>query len=196
MIVAISLLLAACVWRLLFGLQDTSALAEFAGWQNFSPMAAIALCGAAYLPKRLAVVLPVCALLVTDIVLNAHYGFPTWSMWTLPRYACYAAIAAYGWTLRDRASWAHLIPSSIGASLVFYIVSNTFSWIADPNYVKNLAGWWQALTVGTPGHAPTWMFYVNTFVSDVGFTSLFVACMQAAKPHQDGPSGSVAPSAA
>jgi hypothetical protein len=65
------------------------------------------------------------------------------------------------------------------ASLIFYVVTNGFSWLADPGYVKNFAGLIQALTVGLPayGATPTWMFFRNSVLSDLLFTVLFVVCM-------------------
>ena len=60
------------------------------------------------------------------------------------------------------------------------MITNFFSWLTDPGYVKNFAGLIQSLTVGLPqyGATPTWMFFRNSLVSDLFFTLLFVACMQ------------------
>jgi Family of unknown function (DUF6580) len=59
------------------------------------------------------------------------------------------------------------------------LITNTFSWLSDSGYVKNLAGLIQALTVGLPQYSatPTWMFFRNSLLSDLFFTLLFVACM-------------------
>ena len=59
------------------------------------------------------------------------------------------------------------------------MITNSFSWLSDPGYVKNFAGLIQALTVGLPEYSatPTWMFFRNSILSDLFFTLLFVACM-------------------
>jgi hypothetical protein len=46
-----------------------------------------------------------------------------------------------------------------------------FSWLTDPGYVKNFAGFVQALTVGLPQYSAhsTWMFFRNSVVSDFAF---------------------------
>ena len=62
---------------------------------------------------------------------------------------------------------------------MFYAITNAFSWLTDPGYVKNFTGLIQALTVGLPqyGATPTWMFFRNSLVSDLLFSLLVVACM-------------------
>jgi hypothetical protein len=52
------------------------------------------------------------------------------------------------------------------------------SWLTDPHYAKTLAGWIQALTVGTPGWPHTWEFFRNTLMSGGLFTGLFAGAMK------------------
>ncbi len=148
------------------------------GWlSNFAPMAAIALCGAVYLPRRMAVALPLVALLVSDIVLNVfHYHRPlvTWEI--LPHYLALGLVSGLGFALRGRATALRLFGASFAGSILFYLVTNTGAWIGEAGYAKTAAGWLQAMTTGLPGLTPTWMFYRNTLVSDLVFTGLFLAC--------------------
>ncbi len=44
--------------------------------------------------------------------------------------------------------------------------------------MKNVAGFIQALTVGLPGYAPTWVFFRNSLVSDLAFTAVFVLAVR------------------
>lgn len=148
------------------------------GWlPNFSPMAALCLCGAAFLPVRLAIVVPFVALLGTDLVLNAHYGFPLFTVEFLGKTIAFAVVAALGWQLRKNARPGVILPAVLGSSVFFYLATNTASWLYEPGYAKNIAGWIQALTTGLPGYAPTWVFYRNTLAGDVLFAALFLACM-------------------
>ena len=84
-----------------------------------------------------------------------------------------------GLALSSRPSLRTLIPASLAGSTLFYAITNAFSWLTDPGYLKNFGGLIQALTVGLPqyGSTPTWMFFRNSLVSDLLFTLLFVACM-------------------
>jgi len=144
---------------------------------NFSPMAALCLCGAAFLPRRLAITVPLVALFGTDIVLNAHYGFPLFTLEFLGKTIAFAAVAAFGWQLRKNARPGVILSAVLGSSLFFYVATNTASWLYEPGYAKSLAGWLQALTTGLPGYPETWTFYRNTLAGDMLFAALFLACM-------------------
>jgi hypothetical protein len=65
----------------------------------------------------------------------------------------------------------------IGAGL-FYLITNTLSWWLNPyaeeDYTRDFDGWLLALTKGTGGFPPTWMFLRNTLASGALFTGLFV----------------------
>jgi hypothetical protein len=146
---------------------------------NFSPIAAIALCGAVYLPRKLAAALPILALLLSDFALNLFYKVPFFTSEILPRYLALAFISALGFALRGKVRLPGLLASSVASSLLFYVITNTGSWFADSAYAKTAAGWVQALTIGTgnPAFPPTWWFYRHTAISDVVFTLHFVGCL-------------------
>ena len=180
MIPALLLIISAVVFRIATGFFGNS---HSIGWLNFAPLAAIALCAAAYFPMKYKFTVPMIALLISDIVLNFHYGFSLLSPFVLSHYLGFAIIGCLGLLLQSRASWKTLLPASIVASLIFYVVTNSVSWIYDPGYAKNFAGLIQCLTVGLPQYSatPTWMFFRNSLVSDFIFTCLFVVCMNAGR---------------
>ena len=176
MIAGLVLFLAAFVYRLLPVLLHVKQ--QQPGWlPNFSPMAALCLCGAAFLPRRLAVALPLAALFGTDIILNSYFGFPLFTVEFLGKTIAFAAVAGLGWMLRKNARASVILPAVLGGSFFFYLTTNTASWLYEPGYAKTAAGWIQALTTGLPGYAPTWTFYRNTLVSDLLFAAIFLACM-------------------
>ena len=84
-----------------------------------------------------------------------------------------------------------MLPASIAGSAIFYGITNFFSWLTDPGYVKSFAGLVQALTIGLPqyGTTPSWMFFRNSLLSDLTFTIVFVLLMRAQSPR---PSAEVA----
>ena len=176
MIPAFILILAAVVYRIVTGL----AIISGSTWlSNFAPLAAIALCGAVYFPPKLKFTVPLVALLLSDIVLNMHYSAPLLAPEIVCRYFALALVGWIGLTMANRPSWKTLLPASLAGSTLFYVITNVFSWLSDPGYVKNFAGLIQALTVGLPQYSatPTWMFFRNSVVSDLLFTGLFVLCM-------------------
>jgi hypothetical protein len=175
MIPALLLIVAAVAYRIVTGLAIISGSTALS---NFAPLAAIALCAAAYFPTRFKFAVPMIALLVSDVVLNISYGYSMFSPFVVSHYIGFALIGALGWLLRNRASAKTLLPASIAASLIFYVVTNAISWLFEPGYPKNFAGLIQALTVGLPQYSatPSWMFFRNSVVSDLFFTGLFILC--------------------
>lgn len=177
MIAGVILFVVAALYRLLpifLGYRETQP-----DWFiNVSPMAALILCGAAFLPKGIALIVPFAALLGTDLILNSYYNFPLMNPEFIAKTFAFAVIAAFGWQMRSHSRSSLLIPAAIGGSLFFYLVTNTASWLSDPAYVKSAAGWTQAMTTGLPQFPPTWIFYRNTFISDIVFTLLFLVCVR------------------
>jgi hypothetical protein len=177
MLAAILLVILTALYRV-----ATAIIVQHGGsaWlSNFAPMAAIALCSAVYLPRKFKFSVPFAALLLSDVILDAYYGASLFDPIVLSRYLAFGLVGLLGLAFTERTTLKRLLPVSLLASLIFYIVTNAFSWLADPGYVKNFAGLIQALTVGLPayGATPTWMFFRNSVLSDLLFTVLFVVCM-------------------
>jgi len=176
MIPALLLILSAVVYRVASGLLIQSGVTWLS---NFAPLAAIALCGAVYFPSKLKFSLPLGALFVSDMILNYRYGASLIDPQIIGRYLALVLVGCIGLLLQNRASLKTMLPASILGSTIFYFVTNIFSWLSDPGYMKNFAGLIQALTVGLPQYSatPTWMFFRNSLLSDLFFTLLFVVCM-------------------
>ncbi len=171
---AFFLIFAVVSFRLVAGLSGIDGIA------NFSPVAAVVFCGAAFLPKRFAIAVPLAAMLITDVALNQHYGAAFFTVGTLLRYLGFAAIFMIGLRLRDREArgsyqWK-LFGGAVLGTLIFYILGNTGAWLASPGYAKTLAGWWQSQTVGLAPFPPSYLFLRNSLASDLLFTGLFATC--------------------
>jgi len=173
MIPAFLLVLSVAAYRITTGLLIHSG----ATWlSNFTPLAAIALCSAAYFPNKYKFSVPLLTLFISDAVINLRYGAPLLDSQIVLRYVALAVVGCAGLFLQNRTSLKTLLPASIVGSTFFYAITNAFSWLSDPGYTKNLAGLIQALTTGLPRYSatPSWMFFRNSLVSDVLFTLLFV----------------------
>src|SRR5437764_10331477 len=72
MIPALLLIVSVIAYRMVTGL---FAQPDSIGLLNFAPLAAIALCAAAYFPAKYKFTVPMIALLISDVVLNIHYCF-------------------------------------------------------------------------------------------------------------------------
>ena len=181
MIAAILLVLVAILYRVILGV---AGMHEMQWLHNFSPLAAIALCGAIYFPRRIAIAAPLLALFVSDLILNAHYLSTPHvqsliSVKMLPEYIALGFSAMLGWKLRANPRLGLMLGASLLGSVAFYVITNSGDWLAEPGYAKTAAGWVQALTTGLPGYPSTLSFFRNTVASDLVFTLLFVGCMAA-----------------
>lgn len=149
---------------------------------NISPVMALAFCGAIYFKDRRLWLVPFIALTLSDLYINWFYAREYGHEWNLSgflaRTACFAAALGIGSWVARRKSWLWLLNGSLLGAILFYLVTNTQSWLADPFYAKTLAGWWQALTVGHPEYPPTIYFFRNTLFGDLLFTGLFAGLME------------------
>jgi hypothetical protein len=149
---------------------------------NFSPLMALAFCGGVYFRNQWQRLVPFVALSLTDIYIDHYYAVEYHYQWTLGgavvRTLCFAAALGLGLIVARKRSWLNLFSGALGGSVLFYLVTNTSSWIGDAGYAHNAAGWWQAMTVGHPAIPPTLSFFRNTLVSDLLFTGIFAGAME------------------
>jgi hypothetical protein len=179
MIPALFLVICVVAFRAATGVLIHSGAATWLS--NFAPLAAITLCCAAYLPRRYKFALPLITLFISDLIVNATYHAPLFDPQILCRYFALILVGLIGFALRRHASFKTMAPASLAVSVVFYAITNTFSWLTEPGYAKDFAGFIEALTVGLPqyGATPTWMFFRNSLLSDFTFTIVFVLLMRA-----------------
>jgi uncharacterized protein DUF6580 len=176
MIPAFLLVVLTIAYRISTGLMIHSG----ATWlSNFAPLAAIGLCCAIYFPPKFKFTVPLIALLISDAVLNYHYGAALFSPLIVGRYLALVVVGCIGFALQNRASLKTVLPATIVGSTIFYLITNAFAWLSDPGYTKNVAGLIQALTIGLPQYSatPSWMFFRNSLISDLLFALAFVFCM-------------------
>jgi hypothetical protein len=178
MLPGIILTISALLYRLLYVLAGSPA-----NWANFSPVAAIFLCSGAFLYRRAAYLWPLVALLVSDVIINAHYHVPLLDTRMLSGYFCFGLLLLFGRWLaqRPQAKTFWMLGGAVAASLLFYLITNTVDWFFDASvplpvelYPKTFAGWLQALTIGHTNFPPTYLFLRNTLVSDFLFTAVFL----------------------
>ena len=127
---------------------------------NVTPLAAIALFGGAYLPKRWAIWLPVAVIALSDVVIGLHAGVIfTWS--------AAALIGFVGWWVRRQPSPGRIVRAAILSSAVFFLVTNFGVWLLGENgtvYPKTLGGVWACFVAAMP-------FFRNTLAGDLVITT-------------------------
>ncbi|HEX5797673.1 MAG TPA: DUF6580 family putative transport protein [Candidatus Saccharimonadales bacterium] len=127
---------------------------------NFAPIAAIALFGAVYLKRRYALILPVVALLISDIFI----GFDSLQS-RLTVYGSFMLVGLLGLAIRKRKNVATIIGGSLAGSIIFYLITN-FAYFYPPTmYPHNLAGVVSSYYNALP-------FFRNTLLGDLFYTGL------------------------
>jgi hypothetical protein len=171
MLAALILIFAVTLYRVCYALAGSPN-----AWANFSPLGAILLCSAAYLPRRFIILASLGPLIAADLFLNAHYHASIFDPGMVSRYFCFGLILLLGYLVRKvhRHKVFILFGATLVGSCLFYLITNSAAWLSTADYAKTTPGWVQALTVGEPGFPPTLLFFRNTVFSDLFFTALFV----------------------
>lgn len=125
---------------------------------NFAPIGAIVIFGGAVLPKRLAVWVPLVALMASDLVIGFYDIMPI--VW-----ACYGVVALAGnrWLRRPTLLRGGLL--TVCASLFFFVVTNCAVWAASGMYAHTFAGLAQCYAMALP-------FFRNSLLSDLLYTGV------------------------
>jgi hypothetical protein len=126
---------------------------------NVTPVMAMALFGGAQLAdRRLALAIPLGAMLLSDLVLGLH--------WTMPFvYAALAATVFLGGWLRDHLRPVTVIGSALAGSILFFVVTNFGAWLSHDMYPRSLEGLWAAYVAGLP-------FFRAMLIGDLLFVAL------------------------
>jgi hypothetical protein len=137
---------------------------------NFSPVIGMAIfAGAVLVDKKLAFVLPIAAMLLSDImfeVFNIAPGF--WGWGQLVGYGILALITMFSFTMK-KINVQNVLGYSIISSLVFFFLSNSATFIFDNPiyhlYPQTGSGYYACLVAGIP-------FLKNGLVADLTFSVL------------------------
>ncbi|WP_067657102.1 DUF6580 family putative transport protein [Ferrimonas marina] len=128
---------------------------------NFTPVAAMGLfAGAMFDSKRLALVVPLVAMLLSDLFIGLHETM-------LFVYLAMAITAGIGMLLRQRRSVATIALAGVASSLQFFFITNTGMWAVTDFYPHTWAGLVQCWVMGLPflqhDLASTWLFSAVLF---------------------------------
>jgi hypothetical protein len=139
---------------------------------NFTPIGAIALFGAAYFSdKKWALIIPLTAIWISDLLLNnlvytAYYdGFTWFTGGALYLYGSIAMIVILGYYLLKKITIGRVLGGAVGASVIFYIVSNFGVWVTSPMYPLSLEGLIACYVAAIP-------FFHNTLAGNVIYSAV------------------------
>lgn len=126
---------------------------------NFAPIGALALFGGVYLKKKYALILPLSAMIISDLFIGFHnLIFFTWGSFVL--------IGIIGWIVKKRKNLLTVISGSLAGSILFYLVTNFAVWAFTPLYEKTGSGLIQCYIMAIP-------FFRNTVLGDLFYIGVF-----------------------
>lgn len=133
---------------------------------NFTPALAVALfAGAHFTDRRLAVIVPLVAMLVADMFLGLHVTLPF-------VYAALLLLVMLGRMLRPRRTVTNIAATAVAGSVVFFLLTNFGVWLTLPAvYPHTPVGLLAAYAAAIP-------FYQNTLLSTTLFTALLFGGFQ------------------
>jgi hypothetical protein len=145
---------------------------------SFAPIGGMALFGAAYFSRRYwAFAVPMLSMWISDLVLNntlyAQYfdGFVWFYAGSLFTYGAFALIALLGMFTLKKVGVLRLCASALGASAIFFIVSNFGVWFSGTMYPKDFGGLAACYAAGLP-------FLQNTVLGDLFYSTVLFGAFE------------------
>lgn len=127
---------------------------------NFAPLAAIAIFGGLYLPRKLAILVPLSAMILSDVLI----GFYSWKI-MLVVYSSFALTGYLSTKIRD--SFAPILSVTLLSSIVFFLTTNAAVWAFGTMYSPDLSGLGQSYFMALP-------FFRNSLLGDLFYTGVLV----------------------
>lgn len=126
---------------------------------NFTAVGAVALFGGAYFTeKKLAFIIPIIAMLLTDLIIGFHNGM-------LSVYLSFVIIVGVGIVLSRNIKFKNVVAASLFSSILFFVLTNFQMWILSPLYAKNIGGLGACYIAAIP-------FFHYTVLSDLFFVGI------------------------
>lgn len=126
---------------------------------NFTPIGAMALFSGAYIGRRpLALLVPLAALFLSDLVLGFYHGVAT-------VYSATALIVLIGYFALDRVSPARVGLAALASSILFFTITNLGMWLFSGFYPVTIAGLETCFVAAIP-------FFQNTVAGDLFYSVL------------------------
>jgi hypothetical protein len=134
---------------------------------NVTPIAAMALFAGAYFRgRRIAFLLPLAAMLSSDLVLGLTVYGSAMLKFQPVVYFCTLIAVAIGRLIRNHKSVLAIGSATFGNAVIFYLVTNFAVWAMDALYPRTWNGLVTCYTLAIP-------FFRNSLLGDLGFAAVF-----------------------
>ena len=149
---------------------------------NFTPVAAMALFGGAlFTDKRIAFIIPLLAMFISDCILElvSGIGFHNTIIYV---YASFVLITFIGIYIRNNAKTGNIILASLISSILFFLITNGGVWAAG-GFEFGLSGLLTTLLAGIPfyNNEIFGSFFFNTIAGDLFYCGILFGSYYFAK---------------
>jgi len=128
---------------------------------NFAPIATIALFGGVYLSKKVALILPIAAMTISDIFIGYYEPKLMVSV-----YGSFLLCVILGFWLKNHKKWHTVLGGSILGAVLFFLITNFAVWAFTPWYAKTFPGLIQCYFMALP-------FFKNTLLGNLFYATIF-----------------------
>lgn len=128
---------------------------------NFAPIAAIALFGGVYFSRKIALILPLAAMVISDIFIG-YYEFSLMAF----VYGSFLLCVILGFWLKKHKKWYTVLGGAFLCSIIFFFLTNFAVWAFTPWYVRTFSGLIQCYLMALP-------FFKNTLLGDLFYVTIF-----------------------
>lgn len=133
---------------------------------NFAPIAGIALFAGIYLPKKLAIIVPLAAMALSDFIIGTYQ----WQI-MLTVYLAFIVTSLIGLVIKDNKKFQTVLGGTLLASIIFFITTNWAVWAFGTMYPHSLNGLLQSYVMALP-------FFKNSLLGDLFYVGVLVGGME------------------
>ncbi len=123
---------------------------------NFTPIAALALFSGAHFSGKAKFLVPLVAMIVSDLIIGLHATIPY-------VYGSFLIVIMLGIMLKANPSLSKLVGYSLTSSVLFFLITNYGVWSTGTIYAKNTQGLISSYVMGIP-------FFRNNLIGDLFFS--------------------------
>lgn len=129
---------------------------------NFVPIGAIALFGGVYLSRKIALMLPLTIILISDMFLDGYHYLPV----MVSVYGSFLLTVIVGVWLKKHKKWYVVGGSAVLTAILFFLITNFAVWAFTPLYANNFSGLIQCYLLALP-------FFRNTLLGNIFYATCF-----------------------
>ena len=134
---------------------------------NFAPIAAVALFAGIYLPRKYALIVPILAMLVSDLFI----GFYNPKIMVMV-YLSFAVVGLIGLLVKKNKKFSTILGGTLLGSILFFFVTNFAVWAFGIMYAHSFAGLIQCFMMAIP-------FFRNSLLGNLFYTGVLVGSVEA-----------------